>query len=275
MVVPGSADQVVPWWSFTKTVVAVAALALVDAGRLSLDGAVDGAPYTLRQLLRHEAGLPDYGGLPAYHQAVAQGDVPWSREDLRTAVEAGRLRYPPGVGWAYSNIGYRTVRERVEAAMGQPLGETLDRLVLQPLGLKHARLAETPADLTSVEMGSAAGYHPGWVYHGLLVGPLSEAALLLDRLSRLLPPSWLAAMRTLTPLPQFASPLHPAPSYGLGLMSPYGDAARACGHNGGGPGSSIAVYRFEQTYPARTVAVFGTVEDEAVVEAEALRRGES
>lgn len=58
-------------------------------------------------------------------------------------------------------------------------------------------------------------------------------------------------------------------------MSPYGDSARASGHTGGGPGSSIAVYRFEQTYPARTVAVFGTVEDEAVVEAEALRRGES
>ena len=201
--------------------------------------------------------------------------MPWSREDLRTAVEAGRLRYPPGNGWAYSNVGYMMVRERVEAAMGQPLGETLDRLVLQPLGLKQARLAETPADLASVEMGSAFGYHPGWVYHGLLVGPLSEAGLLLDRLSRLLPPSRLAAMRTLTPLPQFASPLHPAPSYGLGLMSPYGDAARACGHTGGGPRSSIAVYRFEQTCPARTVAVFGTVEDGAVVEAEAFRRGEN
>ena len=25
-------------------------------------------------------------------------------------------------------------------------------------------------------------YHPGWVYHGLLVGPLREAAVLLDRL---------------------------------------------------------------------------------------------
>ncbi len=58
-------------------------------------------------------------------------------------------------------------------------------------------------------------------------------------------------------------------------MSPYGDSARASGHTGGGPGSSIAVYRFAQTYPARTVAVFGTVEDEAVVEAEAFRRGES
>ena len=31
-------------------------------------------------------------------------------------------------------------------------------------------------------MGSAEGYHPGWVYHGLLVGPVEDAALLLDRL---------------------------------------------------------------------------------------------
>jgi CubicO group peptidase (beta-lactamase class C family) len=31
------ADTPVPWWSFTKTVLAAAALVLVDAGRLALD----------------------------------------------------------------------------------------------------------------------------------------------------------------------------------------------------------------------------------------------
>jgi len=29
-----------------------------------------------------------------------------------------------------------------------------------------------------------ACYHPGWVYHGLLTGPATAAALLLDRLLR-------------------------------------------------------------------------------------------
>ena len=65
------ADPPVPWWSFTKTVLAAAALVLVDAGRLTLDTPLAGQRYTLRQLLQHRAGVPDYGSLADYHDAVA------------------------------------------------------------------------------------------------------------------------------------------------------------------------------------------------------------
>ena len=67
------ADPPVPWWSFTKTVLAAAALVLVDAGRLTLDTPLAGQRYTLRQLLQHRAGVPDYGSLADYHDAVASG----------------------------------------------------------------------------------------------------------------------------------------------------------------------------------------------------------
>ena len=48
---------IVPWWSFTKTVIAAAVLTL-DGWQVSLDDPVDGQPFTLRQLLRHPAGTP-------------------------------------------------------------------------------------------------------------------------------------------------------------------------------------------------------------------------
>jgi hypothetical protein len=45
------------------------------------------------------------------------------------------------------------------------------------------------------------------------------------------------------PLPQFRSPLHPDPAYGLGLMLQATDPpAFPIGHSGTGPGSRIAVY---------------------------------
>ena len=47
--------------------------------------------------------------------------------------------------------------------------------MLEPLGIKETFIAETPADLVGVMMCGAVGYHPGRVYHGLLVGPLREA----------------------------------------------------------------------------------------------------
>lgn len=58
-------DLRVPWWSFGKTVIAAAALVLVRDRVLALDDAIDGQAYTLRQLLQHQAGLADYGPLPA------------------------------------------------------------------------------------------------------------------------------------------------------------------------------------------------------------------
>jgi hypothetical protein len=54
--------------------------------------------------------------------------------------------------------------------------------VLDPTGMKDVRIAYEPSDLDNVAMGEAAEYHPGWVYHGLLVGPIRNAAIILDRL---------------------------------------------------------------------------------------------
>jgi len=47
-----------PWWSVTKTVIATCALQLIAQGRLTLDEALPGHPYTLSQLLQHRAGVP-------------------------------------------------------------------------------------------------------------------------------------------------------------------------------------------------------------------------
>src|SRR5262249_22009069 len=51
------AATVVPWWSFTKTAIATAALALVRDGRLALGTPLPGRAFTLGQLLQHRAGL--------------------------------------------------------------------------------------------------------------------------------------------------------------------------------------------------------------------------
>ena len=47
-----------PWWSVTKAVIATCALQLIAQGRLALDEALPGPPYTLGQLIQHRAGVP-------------------------------------------------------------------------------------------------------------------------------------------------------------------------------------------------------------------------
>jgi CubicO group peptidase (beta-lactamase class C family) len=268
----GDPDDVVPWWSFGKTVLAAAALSLVANGRLCLDEPVDGAGFTLRQLLQHTSGLPDYGGVAAYHRDVVAGAKPWSRETILERSNAAQLLFQAGGGWEYSSIGYMRAAELVAQAARAPLGRALASLVFRPLGVGSARLATRPQDLTRVSMGAAVSYHPGWVYHGLIVGTLADAARLLDALlaGRLLPTELLAEMRRVHPLPQFADNLFSEPAYGLGLMRP---RAGVFGHTGGGPGSSVAVYRFERDPGARTVAAFATSENPRDIEAPALELG--
>lgn len=253
------ADLVVPWWSFTKTAIAAACLALVRDGALHLEAPLPNRPYSLRQLLQHRAGLPEYGELPAYHEAVARGDEPWPVASLLERVGADRLRYEPGTGWGYSNVGYLIARQLLEDATGQGLDEALRSLVLAPLGVK-ARIARERGDLAAVAMGEATAYHPGWVYHGLLVGSVKDAALLLDGLMAgdLLPEGlrdeMLAPFVIGGPIP---GRIWTVPGYGLGIMT--GETSRGfsiAGHTGGGPGSSIAIYGAR----TQTAALFATAD---------------
>ena len=267
---PDADPTTVPWWSLAKTALAAAALALVAGGTLSLDRQLSGRPFTLRQLLQHTAGLPDYDGLRDYHEAVARGDAPWSEERLLTSVEAERLLFPPGQRWAYSNVGYLLVRRIVEQAAAEDLDAALRRLVFAPLSVSGVCVAREPTDLAGTAWGNATAYHPGWVYHGLLLGTPAEAALFLHRLltGRLLPPGLLDMMCEPRPLggPVPGRPWRTA-GYGLGLMidvaSPRG---RCLGHTGQGPGSTSAAYHFPDLDPPATAAAFAAVEDQAVVE---------
>ncbi len=261
-------DLVVPWWSFTKTLIAAAALALVRDGRLQLDDTVRGRRFTLRQLLQHRAGVPNYGGLASYHRDVAADREPWPVTELLRAVDADTLRFAPGEGWDYSNVGSLLARHAIEAACGSDLDQALKRLVFAPLGVEGPRVALTRADLAEVTMGDVASYHPGWVYHGLAVGRVSDAALVLDRLltGDLLPAPLKIAMCEAHPL---GGPIQGRPwqtaGYGLGLMIGAGRAQQhVLGHTGGGPGSVIAVYHCPAR--GRTIAAFAPGEDENAVE---------
>lgn len=272
---PDRPDATVAWWSFTKTVLAAAALSLVRDGLIALDDELPEGPFTLRQLLRHEAGLADYSELADYHAAVARHETPWPAEEMLQRLDATRLRYAPGSGWRYSNVGYWYVARLIERVTGLELGEALTQRVFAPLGLSRIRLARTEIDLHGVNMGTATHYNPGWVYHGLLVGPLVEAALCLDRLltGELLAHALLAQMQTTRTLGG-PIPGRPwvAPGYGLGLMHGPVDGGRILsGHTGGGPGSVVAIYNSVCGHERTTCAVFSDGADEGAVEAEAVR----
>ena len=264
--IPLSTDASFYIYSVTKSLIAAVVLHQVSTGCLGLDAPIQdywsnfpvATPITLRQILSHTSGLPDYGGLAAYHEAVkATPGAPWSPEDfLEVACRRGLL-FDPGQGWAYSNIGYLALKLLLEKVTGQSVQDYLNELCFTPLGLTQTFVAASLDDVTGLTPGYTSifsneledmsqRYHPGWVSHGVVVSTAAELATIMHALIT-------GHILDLTLVEQMAQPMHslgPHPPLqnvgcGLGLFvdtaAPYG---RVSGHNGGGPGYSIAAFHF-------------------------------
>ncbi|WP_428551973.1 serine hydrolase domain-containing protein [Pseudomonas edaphica] len=268
---PDRLELMAPWWSFTKTVLAATALSLVRDGLIGLDAPILDQPFTLRQLLRHESGLADYGELAEYHAAVKSSESAWSVDELMQRLDGARLRYSPGTGWRYSNVGYLHISRLIERLTDLTLDDAVGQRALTPLGLSNVRFAKTREDLQTTHLGNTSNYDPAWVYHGLLIGPISQAAQFLDRLlcGDLLSTGLIQEMQTARTLGG-PIPGRPwiTPGYGLGVMQgSIGGGYSLCGHTGCGPGSVIAVYRIRDGDASACCAAFKPGASEGAVEA--------
>lgn len=264
-------DKVVPWWSFTKTVIASAVLNLAEQGKVNLDACLEGKNFTYRQLLQHTSGLKDYGTLPDYHQAVEAGGEPWSIGELFNRLDANELLFEPGKGWSYSNTGYLYLKRELERIGDGDLGTVLSSILFRSLDLRDVKLITTPKEFRELSL-SKTDYDPAWCYHGLIAGTTASAARFLrllssgeiveaDTLSEMLSPYKLKVDVGNRPWRN--------PAAGLGLMVEYDGNIESYGHTGQGPESTIAVYHFTNTEPL-TIAVFAETNDMALVENEAV-----
>jgi D-alanyl-D-alanine carboxypeptidase len=268
--VAGERSLLVPWWSIAKTAVAACALVLVADGRLDLDRPLRGRPFTLRQLLQHTSGLPDYAESDQYEIAVDRHDDPWSEDCLLTHIDAAQPMFEPGQGWSYSNSGYFLVRRLIEQTTGLDIEGALDSLVLGPLGISDSFMARTRADLCKSTFGDEDDFHPGWVAHGLLIGPPSDVAAFMHGIftGTLLPPPLRDEMRKRHPI-EVELPDRPwrTAGYGLGLMMDIASPHGLCiGHSGQGPDSVSAAYHFPDLDPPLTVAAFAPTDDQGIAE---------
>lgn len=187
---PMQLDTIFQLASMTKAVVSVAALRLVEQGRLSLDGpigdvlpdladppVIDGfdgdkarlrpasRKITLRHLLTHTSGL-------GYD--FVQADLARSRTSPRVpgtfASIAPTLLSDPGDAWHYG-ISTDWVGLAVEAASGQRLDAYLADQITGPLGMTDTMFhldADRMARLAAMQAKTQAGYvpYPLWIGGG-------------------------------------------------------------------------------------------------------------
>jgi len=158
--------------SMTKPFVATVVLQLVGEGRVALDAPVerylpgvvrghgnDGRRITVRQLLQHTSGIPDY---LTYIKLEDVFDHPLAHHDTRDLVKlalAHRPAFEPGTDWSYSNTGYLLAGMIIERVTGHTYGHEIRRRVIEPLGLRRTSV---PGDGPEIRGPHPRGYvRPG------------------------------------------------------------------------------------------------------------------
>lgn len=156
-------DTVYRVGSVSKLFTTIAALQLVEEGKLGLDDPLakylpdlslqgDGADrITPRQLASHHAGLPrDLA-------AGMWGDRVEPPAALVPALAGQSMLMPPGRAYAYSNVGMSLLGEAVSRAAGRPFADLVQDRVLKPLGTDHARFSAPVPDAPWMAKSYKAG----------------------------------------------------------------------------------------------------------------------
>ena len=171
--------------SNTKTMVATVALQLVAERRLSLRDPVDrwlpgavanGRTITVRMLLNHTSGLPDYFSDleqrrfdPDILDAVTgKSQRGWTPRQVLAVAHRYPVLFAPGTRHSYSNTNYVALGLILERVTGDSVTHLLQSRILRPLGLHDTYL---PADGRSRDGDRLAhGYEPDAAH----IGPLLE-----------------------------------------------------------------------------------------------------
>lgn len=135
--------------SFTKQFTAACVMLLARDGKLHYDDHLTdffpefpeyGKSITVRNLLNHTSGLPDYGEL------LMKQYPNTPPEQVPQILDAGVLKlleqqtsgeFPAGTKWEYSNSGYAGLAMIVEKVSGKPFGQFLHDRIFVPLKMTN------------------------------------------------------------------------------------------------------------------------------------------
>jgi serine beta-lactamase-like protein LACTB, mitochondrial len=246
--------------SIAKTITAVAAMTLVEAGKLDLDAPVQRYcapfpekqwPITTRELLSHTSGIRHYNpGEPEYthhYQWLADGFALFANDPLL---------FKPGTGFQYSTYGYSVAGCAIEGAAGERFADYVAAHVLSPAGMTHTFVD----DSLEVVPHRARGYQlvagvlrnsvlmdssykiPGGGYVTSAEDLVRFAQALLE--GKLLKAASLREMWT-------ATAVSAQDPYGLGFALP--ERGRFVMHTGGQSGTSTELFIIPETHAAIAV----------------------
>ncbi len=279
--------------SNTKTFVAVLIMKMVEEGKVKLDEpietylpgivkgqGVDGKKITVRQLLQHTSGLPEFGDGQLDYFAIRNDYV--SPRDVLDGVLSRPAQFAPGAKFQYNNANYVVLGLLAERVAKRPIAEQIEAKIVKPLGLKHTYMPG-PGE-KAIRGKHPHGYHtrdgkpgklediteadPSWEWAaGSMISTPSELNKFMQSVfdGSLLSQASIAEMKKSVPAPEMGG------EYGLGLIGHKSSCGVVWGHSGNNPGyHSLSAVRSDGT-----AATIVTTAEPAVnaKEAETMKAG--
>jgi D-alanyl-D-alanine carboxypeptidase len=154
---PVEADTSFAVGSITKQFTCACVFLLAEQGKLSIDDPVSkyypnltrAKDITLRDLMNHTAGYPDYYPLDFLDRRMLK---PITTDALLKEYAGGKLDFEPGSRFSYSNTGYILLGAIVEKVSGESFGKFVETRLLKPLKLEQSRFG------SSAGLSAATGY---------------------------------------------------------------------------------------------------------------------
>jgi CubicO group peptidase (beta-lactamase class C family) len=255
--VPATDSTVYQSGSVGKQFTAAAVVLLAREGKLRLDdpirrffpeGPAAWDRVTVRHLLTHTSGIPDYtDSTMDYRRDYTEAQL--------VELAAGLpLQFRPGATWSYSNTGYAMLGFIVRRVSGEFYGDFLRRRVFEPLGMRTARVISerdiVPNRAAGYSLEQGAPKNQEWVSPTLNTtadGSLYLTVLDLARwaigLNHARVPDRPGLASSWTPVALSGSGTYP---YGFGWMLGEQRGRRRIGHTGAWQGFRTSIQRYPE-----------------------------
>lgn len=264
--------------SVAKTFMATVILQLVEKGKLSLDDPIsrhlppwaagylrNPADITVRMLLNHTSGIPEYIARPRYVSRVILHPLETLsvRENL-SYIQNEPPVFPPGSRYVYTNANFEFLSLIADTLTGDHVAY-MNEHIFRPLGMTQTRYLRSPAELDGLPVvdsywdilgtGEPANITPMQKANvasmkgddGIVCTPVDAVRFILGLME--------GKLLTARSLEMMMSPVkndNGEPVYGLGLSFLRAGGIEAWGHGGGGIGAGCVLLHI----PAARTGVF-------------------
>jgi len=271
---PGTVFQM---GSAAKPITATAVMMLVEAGSVKLDDKISKlfpeAPaawkdITVRHLLSHTSGIPDYGPEESSKdKGIVDFHADYTEDELVQKLAALPLSFQPGEKWGYSNSGYVLLGVLIRRVTGRFYGDLLQQRIFKPLGMSATRVISEadiiPHRSNGYRLVDGTLKHQDWVspsLNALADGAVYTSVLDMEKWDAALSTEKLLRKETLE---QMWTPTRlndrSTVAYGLGWGVVRVNGHRLLRHRGAWQGFSSILHRYHDD--RLTVVIFTNLEE--------------